>query len=214
MEVRIDVPLAALDDVYVADISLVAAVVSASTGDINVLPTLLAAPQLHALISSAAQSDDPLFASQVLFAGTGRQERSRAHWSIDRERARQLLLHVEGQPGAKDESDPRRHDSATNPRSPEDVVASIRLATRELARQTERPVLSIGDAFKRSLRDMPTLTYGRAVSGLESLRRSIHGNTGDDRRCVWITLFGWTVGSLLGIEGMPSQEEIAIAVDP
>jgi len=219
MSIRIDFPHQDRE-AYLADISLIAAILAAPKGDVDDLPELVAVPELQSLVAVVAGSDASsvdAHASRVLLAGLGRQRPtvSRLHLSPDRA---VLLLDRLNNAGALEsecissricDSAPERPDE-----SPRESVGRIRAATVESARQTHLPVLSIGDSFRRSLVGIPALVYMKAALGLESLRRRIHGNTGDDTRCIWVTFLVWMTGQLAGIQGMPDREEIAVMIDP
>ena len=207
-------------EVYIADVSLIAAIIAATEGDIRELPDLQVVPELLHLVDSVSGTQDASstsHAQRVLPSGLGRHQRTLARLHLSPERARSLLARLNATQGSDSEATALglyEPESTLSPESPETAVDRIREATVDAAKRRGLPVLAIGGSFKRSLHDIPTLVYEQAVSGVESLRQRVRGNTGDDTRCIWVTFFVWMAGQLAGIEGMPERSEIAVLIDP
>lgn len=116
----------------------------------------------------------------------------------------------------------RRATLGTSPgqaaEDPVEVVARIRRDTVSLSKERRVPVVAVGgDGFKRSLADMPTLIYSKAMRGLSSIRRRIRGSMDSAGRCLWFVFFakfgGACIDAHLGVDGTPTGD-IAMMMDP
>lgn len=208
------------NDTFVADISLVAAILSAGSDGLGELPELLVVPELESMVAQVAASESgDKRATEILLAGSGRRQRVRDKLFFRRARATQLLEHLRRrQPDAlRDDG----HGSVSTDNLPADdaveVVARIRKETVALSKERRVPVVAVGDGFRRSLADMPALIYSKGVRGLWSIRQRIRGSMDSDTRCLWFVFFakvgGACIDTHLGVDGTPT-DDIAMMMDP
>ncbi|MHB1018325.1 MAG: hypothetical protein ACYC2X_10645 [Coriobacteriia bacterium] len=206
IKLRLDGPIIA--PAYVADISLIAAILEAQNGDMSALPPLLLAPELRAVVASLSKAGEASSSAiHLLVDGAGRQERTVSALVFDPARARHLLSML---PKDDQNGDSMREETPV----PLASLPKIRMSTRRLAEESGMPVISLGAGFKRFLKDLPALIYKDSVGTLEWVRRQVRGNTGSDTRCLWVTTFMWVIGNVTNIEGLPPQDEIALMIDP
>jgi len=202
-------------DTYVADISLISAVLSSPDAIIEALPRMVVVPELRVLVAGVADIEgdsDQRPVRDILFAGSGHRASGKKDWRAYPDVAKRLLAKIH--PGS---SDYPAAPEVPGDASPTAAVERIRAATVTLAKQLRVPVIAIGSGFKRSLGSMPALVYKSAVRGLEAIRWRIRDATGGDRRCIWFVFFaqvtGWCIDSHLGIDGTPTGD-LAMMMDP
>jgi hypothetical protein len=208
------------NDTFVADNSLVAAIVLARGDGLSDLPRLLVVPELELVVAQVAASEPGSDrAAEVLFAGSGHQEHMRGKLSPRGIRATQLLAHLRrGSQDAVQYDGPESAPPADlSTGDAVEVVARIRNETVALSKQRGVPIVAVRDGFRRSLAGIPALIYPKVVGQLSSIRQRIRGSMDSDSRCLWFVFLAKVTGACidthLAVGGTPTGD-IAMMMDP